>query len=73
MSGLELLAWEAPGWGAALAAGLLKSVLIALGAFSLGLLIGIGGADGKLYGGPVARGLLGVPRALNAAGSQRSA
>jgi ABC-type arginine transport system permease subunit len=44
MSGLELLAWEAPGWGAALAAGLLKSVLIALGAFGLGLMIGIGGA-----------------------------
>ena len=60
MSGLELLAWEAPGWGAALAAGLLKSVLIALGAFSLGLLIGIGGAYGKLYGGPVTRDLLAV-------------
>ena len=60
MSGLELLAWEAPGWGAALAAGLLKSVLIALGAFSLGLLIGTMGAYGKLYGGPVTRDLLAV-------------
>lgn len=60
MSGLELLAWEAPGWGAALAAGLLKSVLIALGAFGLGLMIGIGGAYGKLYGGPIVRDLLAV-------------
>jgi polar amino acid transport system permease protein len=35
-------------------------VLIALGAFGLGLMIGIGGAYGKLYGGPVARDLLAV-------------
>lgn len=60
MSGFELLAWEAPGWGAALAAGLLKSVLIALGAFSLGLLIGTLGAYGKLYGGPIVRDLLAI-------------
>jgi polar amino acid transport system permease protein len=60
MSGLELLAWTAPGWGATLAAGLLKSVLIALGAFGLGLVIGTLGAYGKLYGGPIARDLLAV-------------
>jgi polar amino acid transport system permease protein len=35
-------------------------VQIALGAYGLGLLIGIGGAYGKLYGGPVARDLLGL-------------
>jgi polar amino acid transport system permease protein len=40
--------------------GLLNSVVIALGAFGLGLLIGIGGAWGKLYGGPVVRDLLEV-------------
>lgn len=55
-----LLAWAPPGWGATLAEGLARSILIALGAFGLGLLIGIGGAYGKLYGGPVTRDLLGV-------------
>ncbi|MBX3581968.1 MAG: ABC transporter permease subunit [Rhizobiaceae bacterium] len=38
--------------------GLMNSVLIAVGAFSIGILIGIGGAFGKLYGGPVTRDLL---------------
>ncbi|MCV0397883.1 MAG: ABC transporter permease subunit [Rhizobiaceae bacterium] len=38
--------------------GLANSVQIAAGAFGLGLLIGTGGAWGKLYGGPVARDLL---------------
>ena len=60
VSTLELLAWAPPGWGATLAAGLLKSILIALGAFGLGLLIGILGAYGKLYGGPLTRDLLGI-------------
>jgi polar amino acid transport system permease protein len=42
-----------PGWR--------KSVMIAIGAFSLGLLIGIpSGAYGKLYGGPITRDLLGI-------------
>nr|WP_200952403.1 ABC transporter permease subunit [Mesorhizobium sp. Root552] len=40
--------------------GLLSSVQIALGAYGLGLLIGIGGAYGRLYGGPVVRDLLGL-------------
>jgi polar amino acid transport system permease protein len=57
---LELLAWSPPGWGAALAVGLGKSLTIAMGAFGLGLLIGIAGAYGKLYGGPVTRDLLGI-------------
>ena len=60
LSTMDLLAWTAPGWGQTLAVALAKSVLIALGAFGLGLLIGIGGAYGKLYGGPVARDLLGI-------------
>lgn len=38
--------------------GLARSVQIAAGAFGLGLLIGICGAYGKLYGGPITRDLL---------------
>jgi polar amino acid transport system permease protein len=56
----DLLALEPPGWGGNLLRGLLSSVQIALGAYGLGLLIGIGGAYGKLYGGPVVRDLLGL-------------
>ncbi len=59
-STLELLAYAPPGWGATLLAGLWNSVLIALGAYALGILIGIFGAYGKLYGGPVTRDLLAV-------------
>lgn len=40
--------------------GLAKSILIAVGAYGIGLLIGIGGAYGKLYGGPVTRDLMEV-------------
>jgi polar amino acid transport system permease protein len=57
---LSLLAWEPPGWGANLVRGLVNSIQIALGAFGLGLLIGTGGAYGKLYGGPVMRDMLAV-------------
>ncbi|WP_413813889.1 ABC transporter permease [Mesorhizobium sp. Root552] len=56
----DLLALEPPGWGGNLLRGLLSSVQIALGAYGLGLLIGIGGAYGRLYGGPVVRDLLGL-------------
>lgn len=59
-SSLDLLAYSPPGWGANLLRGLWNSVLIAGGAFGLGLLIGIMGAYGKLYGGPVIRDLLAV-------------
>lgn len=38
--------------------GLANSILIAVGAFGVGNLIGIAGAYGKLYGGPVLRDLL---------------
>jgi polar amino acid transport system permease protein len=51
----DLLAPSPPGWGGNLLRGLVNSVQIALGAFALGLVIGTGGACGKLYGGPVAR------------------
>ena len=40
--------------------GLVSSLEIAVGAFGIGVLIGIGGAYGKLYGGPIARDLLEV-------------
>jgi polar amino acid transport system permease protein len=54
----ELLSPNPPGWGGNLLRGLAHSVEIALGAFGVGLLIGTGGAYGKLYGGPVTRDLL---------------
>ncbi|CDX26670.1 histidine/lysine/arginine/ornithine transporter subunit; membrane component of ABC superfamily [Mesorhizobium sp. ORS 3324] len=56
----ELLSPVAPGWGGTLLVGLLHSIEIAIGATCLGLLIGTGGAFGKLYGGPVTRDLLAV-------------
>ena len=59
-STLDLLALNPPGWGATLLWGLWHSVLIAAGAFVLGLGIGILGAYGKLYGGPVTKDLLAV-------------
>lgn len=55
-----LLALEPPGWGGVLLAGLWNSVQIAVGGYGLGLLLGTGGAMGKLYGGPVTRDLLEV-------------
>ena len=60
ISTLDLLAWAPPGWGQTLAIALAQSIMIALGAYGLGLLIGIGGAYGKLYGGPVTRDLLAI-------------
>lgn len=57
---LELLSYSPPGWGANLLRGLWNSILIAFGAFGLGLLIGVGGAYGKLYGGPILRDLLAI-------------
>ena len=57
-STLELLAWSPPGWGANLIRGLLNTLLIALGAYALGLVIGVFGAFGKLYGGPIIKDVL---------------
>ncbi len=57
---IELLSLSPPGWGGNLLRGLVHSLEIALGAFGFGLLIGLGGAYGKLYGGPVLRDLLAV-------------
>ncbi|MGL5010020.1 MAG: ABC transporter permease [Paracoccaceae bacterium] len=59
-STLDLLAYAPPGWGATLLHGLWNSILIAIGAYALGLTIGIAGAYGKLYGSPLTRDLLGI-------------
>ncbi|MEL7272768.1 MAG: ABC transporter permease subunit [Pseudomonadota bacterium] len=42
-------------WGPNLLWGLVATLQIALGGYALGLLIGLGGALGKIYGGPVTR------------------
>lgn len=57
---IELLSLSPPGWGGNLLRGLVHSLEIAFGAFGFGLLIGLGGACGKLYGGPILRDLLAV-------------
>lgn len=54
----SLLALSPPGWGGVLLRGFLSSIQIAIGGYGLGLLLGIGGAFGKLYGGPILRDLL---------------
>ena len=55
-----LLALSPPGWGGTLLHGLANSIVIALGAFGFGLILGTLGAYGKLYGGPVVRDLMAV-------------
>ena len=45
-STLDFLALSPPGWGGNLLRGLFNSVIIAIGAYGFGLLIGIGGAYG---------------------------
>jgi polar amino acid transport system permease protein len=53
-----LLAVSPPGWGGVLLRGFVNSIEIAVGGYVFGLLLGVGGACGKLYGGPVLRDLL---------------
>jgi polar amino acid transport system permease protein len=57
VSDLSLLALNPPGWGGVLLQGLLASVEIAIGSYVLGLIIGMFGATGKLYGGQIQRDL----------------
>jgi polar amino acid transport system permease protein len=54
----SLLALEPPGWGGVLLKGLMNSIVIAVGGYTFGLVLGIGGAVGKLYGGPITRDLM---------------
>lgn len=56
----ELLSLSPPGWGSNLLRGLTHSLQIAFGAYALGLVIGLFGAYGKLYGGKVTRDLLAI-------------
>lgn len=57
---LSLLSLSSPGWGSVLLMGLFMSLQVAIGGYLLGLLIGVGGAAGKLWGGPILRDLLEV-------------
>jgi polar amino acid transport system permease protein len=57
ITSLELLSFGDCGWGDTLLWGLGNSIVIALGAYALGFAIGVAGAFGKLYGGPVGRDL----------------
>jgi polar amino acid transport system permease protein len=52
---LGLLSLEPPGWGMNLLRGLGNSLMIAVGAFGLGLVIGVPAALGRLKGGSVLR------------------
>jgi polar amino acid transport system permease protein len=54
----SLLALEPPGWGGVLLRGFVNSLQIAVGGYAFGLLLGVGGAFGKLYGGPILRDLM---------------
>ncbi|ANG97815.1 ABC transporter permease [Brucella pseudogrignonensis] len=56
----SLLAYDPPGWGRALFFGLLNTLQIAVGGYLFGLLLGVCGAAGKLYGSPVIKDLLAV-------------
>lgn len=58
--GLDVLTFSPPGWGAVLLDGFINSLYIAVGAYTLGLIIGVLGACGKLYGGLITRDLLEV-------------
>ena len=60
MTAMQMLAYSPPGWGGALLRGLGASIEIAVGGFALGAVLGIGGALGKLHGGPVLRDLMAI-------------
>ena len=55
---LSMLAYSPPGWGSNMLRGLGNTIIIAAGAYALGLTLGLGGAMGKLNGGPITRALL---------------
>lgn len=55
---LGMFAFSPPGWGGGLLVGLFRSMEIAAGAYTVGLIIGVLGAYGKLYGNEVVRDVL---------------
>ncbi|MEE9314792.1 MAG: ABC transporter permease subunit [Rhizobiaceae bacterium] len=57
---LQLLWISPPGRGLSLLQGLVSTVQIALGAYGLGLIIGLFGALGKLHGGKMLRSFLAI-------------
>ena len=57
---LGLLSWAPPGWGQVFALGLLRTMEVSVGAYAMGLVIGVIGAFGKLYGGEVVRDLFSI-------------
>ena len=59
LASLSLLS-PTDGWGKNLLRGLASTLQIALGAFALGLCIGLAGALGKLHGGRLLRGVLSI-------------
>lgn len=58
--GLEWLSLWPPGWGSNMLWGLASTIQIAIGAYLLGMTIGLLGALGKLHGGPIIRFILEV-------------
>ncbi len=50
MFDIHLLSFTHPGWGATLMSGFINSLILAVGGYALGLLIGVSGAAGKLGG-----------------------
>lgn len=54
----ELIALTPPGWGGNLLRGLFVSLQLAAGGYLLGLVLGVLGAAGKVYGGHVTRDLM---------------
>jgi polar amino acid transport system permease protein len=53
----EILSFGDKGFGDELFRGTIYTLVIAISAYVLGLLLGLLGAAGKLYGGPIARGI----------------
>jgi octopine/nopaline transport system permease protein len=56
----DLIGTGPNGWGPALAAGALMTILIAIAGFAIGAMIGCLGAWGKISGGPVTRAVAGT-------------
>ncbi|WP_102225464.1 ABC transporter permease [Acidimangrovimonas sediminis] len=57
---LGLLALDPPGWGGPLLEGLLHTLEVAAGAYIVGTLLGVLGAFGKLYGGPLVKDIAAI-------------